>query len=78
MKTPKRITKATAVIIIVGIGLFYNLNKKVTITGFMNSSSITLNDSSLKSDSLKSDENRFFIYTKNIINEGIHHLISNL
>jgi len=78
MKTPKRITKAIAVIIIVGIGLFYNLNKKITMSGFMNSSTITLNDTSIKSDSLRSGENRLFIYTRNIINEGIHHLISNL
>lgn len=84
MKTPQRITKAAAVIIIVGIGLFYNQYKRMPVSGFIKSSSIYFNDYSIKSDSLNSDESkklnesRLFIYTKNIINEGIHHLISNL
>ncbi len=76
MKINDRFTKAGVVIIIVGIGFFSNLNKKMKFTEFIYSE--TIQSESIKVDSLKPEPNRLFIYTKNIINEGIHHLISNL
>ncbi len=76
MKTNNRFTKAVVVIIIVGIGFFSNLNKKMKFTEIIYSK--TIQAESTKIDSLKPEPDNFFIYTKNIINEGIHHLISNL
>jgi hypothetical protein len=78
MKSPKRITKAAVVILIVGVGLFYNLSTKISTNCFKITSSINAEEASLKSDSIKSSDNKLFIYTKNIISEVIHHLISNL
>ena len=76
MKENNRFLKAVAVIIIVGFGLIYNMNMKTIFSDFNYTESIQSEMS--KTDSLKSEPNRLFIYTKCIINEGIHHLISNL
>jgi hypothetical protein len=76
MKSGKKYIKAIAVIIIVGIGIISNMTNNLTISKFLYSNN--LQNSINKADSIKTEPSRLFIYTKNIINEGIHHLISNL
>ena len=76
MKTSKKYIKAFAVIIIVGIGIISNMTNSIIFTRFMYSNNLQNNIN--KEDSIKAEPSRLFIYTKNIINEGIHHLISNL
>lgn len=76
MKSGKKYIKAIAVIIIVGIGIISNMTNNLTISKFLYSNN--LQNSINNADSIKTEPSLLFIYTKNIINEGIHHLISNL
>lgn len=80
MKTSQRIPKAIAVIIIVGIGLFYNTGNKQIIANQFQQFGAKIENDVVKSDSLGTEksENRLFIYTKSIIQTGIRHLISNI
>lgn len=74
----KRITKATAVSIIVGIGLLWNTNKQVILPCNIYSSTIHWENETVKSDTLPTQDHKLFIYTKSIIKAGINHLIFNL
>jgi hypothetical protein len=80
MKTSQRIPKAITVIIIVGIGIFYNMDDKQAITSQFQQFGAKLENNVVKSDSLDTEktENRLFIYTKSIIQTSIRHLISNI
>lgn len=80
MKTSQRIPKAIAVIIIVGIGIFYNVDDKQVITNQFQQFGAKIETNVVKSDSLNTTntENRLFIYTKSIIQTSIRHLISNI
>lgn len=80
MKASQRIPKAIAVIIIVGIGIFYNTDNKKMFTNQFQQISEDLGNNVIESDSLKTtnSENRLFIYTKSIVQTSIRHLISNL
>jgi len=82
MKVSQRIPKAIAVVIIIGSGLVYNMDKKHVIAGELQQISAKLGKESAESDSIETDakntENRLFIYTKTIIETSIHHLIPNI
>jgi hypothetical protein len=84
MKKDKKIIQAIVVIIVVGIGWVYNLDRNSFLYEQIHSASVTWNNSSTTSDTLQLkekksfDENKLFIYTKNIIDSSIQHLISNL
>jgi hypothetical protein len=80
MKTnKKRLTQAFAIILIVGIGQFSNLNHKMHIFEPFQMSA-TWNKDNVKTDSLPSNnkENKLVTYTRDIISTGIQHIISNL
>jgi len=78
MKKHKKIIQAIVVIIVVGIGWFHNLDKNSFL--YQQISPVTAHWKSdlQKTDSLQVNENKLFVFTKNIINSGIEHLISNL
>ena len=78
MKKDKKFIQAMVVIIVVGIGWVHNLDRKSYI--YRQISPVTANWKSdiEKPDSLEVKEGSLYIFTKNIINSGIEHLISNL
>lgn len=78
MKKENKAAQAMVVILVVGIGLLHNVDKKSYLFNRINPMSISLESNSDKSDSLEVKENNLFIYTTKIINSGIQHLISNL
>lgn len=84
MEKENKTIKAIVVILVVGIGLFHNIDKKSFLYEQLNTASTSLNNDSEKSDSLQVNENnqvnenKLFIYTKKIIDSGIEHLISNI
>jgi hypothetical protein len=78
MKKNRKFVQALVVVFIVGIGLFQNINRKAHIFQPLNPISISWDSKSVKADTVQSDENKLFIYTKKIISSGIYHLISNL
>ncbi len=82
MKASQRIPKAIAVVIIIGSGLAYNMEKEHIITNELQQISAKLGKESAESDSIETSttntENRLFIYTKSIIETSIHHLIPNI
>jgi len=84
MEKENKTIKAIVVILVVGIGLFHNIDKKSFLYEQLNPASTSLNNDSEKSDSLQINENnqvtenKLFIYTKKIIDSGIEHLISNI
>lgn len=77
MKTKNRFAKAIAVLIIIGIGMIFNMNLKVNLNESIQSGSMVIEESQIKSDTLEAN-NKLYIYTKSIIQSGIQHLISNL
>lgn len=78
MKTKNRFTKALGVIVIVGIGLIYNMNLKINMNDSTQSDTSITEESQIKTDTVVVDRNKIYIYTKSIIRSGIQHLISNL
>ena len=78
MKKDRRIVKAIAVIIIVGIGWIHNLDNKSFLYEQFRPLTVSWENDSNNNDSLQVKENKLFIYTKNIINSSIQHIISNL
>ena len=75
MKKNERLTKAVAIIFIIGFSLLYNTNLNVTKVA---SSGKSTTENFATTDTIKVSDNSFFIYTKSIIKQGINHLISNL
>ena len=73
----KKFGKAVVVIIIVGIGLVHNFNKKTVFWGSNNYFPI-YNNQDIKADTAKYNDSKLFIYTKKMIDSGISYLISNL
>jgi len=78
MRKDNKTVKAVVVILVVGIGLFHNLNKHSYLTERLKSVTISNDNYPKKTDSLEVKENTFYIYTKRIIDSGIQHLISRL
>ena len=78
MKKTEKFGKALVVVIVVGIGLMHNINKKSHILNSYNPFSFSIENQSIKTDSTKTEESSLYIYTKKIINSSIQRLISNL
>lgn len=78
MKKENKTAQAIVVILVVGIGLLHNANKKSFYFRYLNPVSASFESNSNKSDSIEVKENNLFIYTSKIIDSGIQHLISNL
>ncbi|MFZ4724724.1 MAG: hypothetical protein ACOYMD_04695 [Paludibacter sp.] len=74
--TSNRFIKATVVVLVIGFGWLQGIDKKYDLTQSIYEVSI-LNNNCLSSDTVKTDDNEFFNYTKSILKSGIHHLISN-
>lgn len=78
MKRDNKTIKAVVVILVVGIGLFHNIDKNSFLYEQIKSVSISMDSNSVKPDSLPGNESKLFIYTKKIIDSGIQHLISTI
>jgi hypothetical protein len=78
MRKVNRTIKALVVILVVGIGLFHNVNKHSFLYEQIKSVSVNTDENLGKSDSLQVKESNFYIYTKRIIDSGIQHLISTI
>ena len=78
MKKGKRITQALVVIIVVGIGYVHNLDKKSVLYEQLLTKTVSLEGGNDKTDSLQVKENKLYIYTKDLIDSSIQHLIINL
>lgn len=78
MRKVNRTIKAMVVILVVGIGLFHNLDKHSFLYEQIKSVSVNTDENLGKSDSLQGKESNFYIYTKRIIDSGIQHLISTI
>jgi hypothetical protein len=79
MKTDKkRLTQALVVVLIVGIGQFYNINRKMHFFQPFQTT-VTWNSDSVKADSIPSNNGSSLVtYSSKIISTGIQHIISNL
>ncbi|NDP20890.1 MAG: hypothetical protein GZ091_07395 [Paludibacter sp.] len=78
MKTKNRFIKAFAVIIVVGIGMVYNMHLKINVIDFSPSGLTITEENQVKIDTLDANNNKFYIYSTSVIRSGIEHLISNL
>lgn len=79
MKTSQRIPKAIAVVSIVGIGLFYNMDDKSILSEPFRQWTVKWANEPEKSDTtIQATENRLFIYTKSIIKTSIQQIITNI
>jgi len=79
MKTSQRIPKAIAVVGIVGIGLFYNMDDKSIFSVPFRQMTLKWEKELVKADStIQATESQFFNFTKSIINKSIQQLISNI
>jgi hypothetical protein len=77
MKTTNRNLKAIVVIVIIGLGLLHNMeNKSILVQSFSQATEEWEN--SAETDTVKTSENKLFVYTRSIIKTSIQHLISNL
>ena len=82
MKTTQKTPKAIAVIVVIGIGLLYNMEKKSIAIEPFREMTAEFERNQLTGDTVQTSrnvsENKLFIYTRSIINTSIKHLISNL
>ena len=78
MKKHKKIIQAVVVIIVVGFGWVHNLDKNSFIYHQISPVTADWRNDLLKTDTLQGNENKLFVFTKNMINSGIEHLILNL
>jgi hypothetical protein len=78
MKNNKKNIQAIAVVLIVGMGLCWNTKKSVFHSSTLNPVTVYWQNESVNSDSIRTKENKIFIYTKKIITASIQQLISNL
>jgi uncharacterized protein HemX len=78
MKTNHRISKAIAVVVILGFGLVYNMENRHHVLAQSISQVNEEWENKEESDTLNAHENSLFIYTESIIKTSIQHLISNI
>jgi len=78
MKKGKRIIQAIVVIMIVGIGWVHNLDRDSAIYRRISTVNADWKDEAVRPDSVQVEENNLYILTRDIINSGIEHLISNI
>jgi len=77
MKTTNRIPKAIAVVVLLGFGLVHNIDNKYILAQSFNQATEEWENTEV-TDTLKTPENKLFIYTRSIIKSSIQHLISNI
>lgn len=77
MKTTNRIPKAIAIVILLGFGLVQNIENKYILAQSINQATEEWENAEV-SDTLKTSENKLFIFTRSIIKTSIQHLISNI
>jgi len=78
MKKGKRTIQAIVVIMIVGIGWVHNLDRDSAIYRRISTVNADWKDEAVRPDSVQVEENNLYILTRDIINSGIEHLISNI
>jgi len=78
MKKNKKIIQAIVVIIVVGIGWIHNLDKNSFLYEQIRPIAVNLESNNDNTDTLRVNENKLYIFTKNIIDSSIQQLISNL
>ena len=78
MKKDKQIIQAIVVIIVVGIGWIQNLDKKSFLYEQFRPVAVSLIGNNDRPDTLQVNENNLYLFTKDIFNSSIQHLISNL
>jgi len=78
MKKDKKIIQAIVVIIVVGIGWIQNLDKKSFLYEQFRPVAVSLIGNNDRPDTLQVNENNLYLFTKDIFNSSIQHLISNL
>jgi hypothetical protein len=78
MEKVKRAGKAIVVIFIVGLGFIHNLDKKSFLYESFNPVSISWDKPTVRTDSATTNDSNLYLYTKKIIDSGIHQLISKL
>lgn len=77
MKTTYRIPKAIAIVVILGLGIIYNMERKHIIMETYSKISGELENVE-ESDTIDASENNLYIYTKSFIKSSIQQLISNI
>ena len=78
MKKGKKTIQAIVVIIVVGIGWIQNFDKKSFLYEQFRPVAVNLIGNNDKADTLQVEENDLYLFTKNIFDSSIQHLISNL
>jgi len=78
MKKDKKIIQAIVVIVVVGIGWFHNVDKNSYLYKQFRTVAVNSVSNNDQSDTLQVKENKIYLFTKNIIDSSIQHLISNL
>jgi len=78
MKKGKRVIQAIVVIMIVGVGWVHNLDRDSAIYRRISTVNADWKDEAVRPDSVQVEENNLYILTRDIINSGIEHLISNI
>ncbi len=77
MKTTNRIPKAIAIVVILGLGIIYNMERKHIIMQTYNQISNEF-EQTVETDTVEASENKLYIYTKTFIKTSIQQLISNI
>lgn len=78
MKTKNRFSKAFVVIVIVGIGLFQNINNQSFISQPLSIVTQEIENDISQGDTVRVDENKIYKFTKSLIKSSIQQLIYNL
>jgi len=78
MKKDKKIIQAIVVIVVVGIGWIHNVDKNSYLYKQFRTVAVNSVSNNDQSDTLQVKENKIYLFTKNIIDSSIQHIISNL
>jgi len=78
MKKDKKIIQAIVVIVVVGIGWIHNVDKNSYLYKQFRTVAVNSVGNNDQTDTLQVKENKIYLFTKNIIDSSIQHLISNL
>lgn len=76
MRAPKRISKAIAVVFLLGLGLLHNIDDKSVILRPLGLETVNWDEAKVEAE--KSSESKLFVYAKSFIKSSIYHLISNI
>lgn len=78
MKTSQRIPKAIVAVLVVGYGVFHNMENKQIILKPLVELSSKFEKTEASKDSIQTHENELLTYTKSFISTTIQRFISNL